>query len=251
MGNALDLESLTKEFQFVELGRQVSEFVSQHPHVEVVRLKSEIADLRRRLAGQDRELCQLAEANAAEQNSQLEGQRGAIDEVAKKQQHEREKVSGLQEATGEVRRQMNQTEEAVEQRVGPLEPTTLGLAEVKDRTSRVESDVAGLRVTMADNSAKVEEVQREVAGLKAQLSDCCPKVNQDLTNLARELATLREEIRELQLQKAAMADQRRRHEREIRDMKHEIELLRKGRDGQRESQEGERRAVADVRKVVG
>jgi hypothetical protein len=42
--------------------------------------------MRRRMAGQDRELCQLAEANGrarAEQDSQLEGLRGAMDEVAK------------------------------------------------------------------------------------------------------------------------------------------------------------------------
>jgi capsule polysaccharide export protein KpsE/RkpR len=100
MGNVLDLESLTKEFQFAELGRQVSEFLSQHPHVDVIRLKSAIADLERRLAGQDRELCQLTEANAAEQNSQIEGLRRAIDEVANQQQHERQQVSGLQEAMG-------------------------------------------------------------------------------------------------------------------------------------------------------
>jgi oligoendopeptidase F len=96
MGNVLDLESLTKELQFVELGRQVAEFLSQHPHVDVNRLKSAIADVQRRLAGQDRELCQLTEANGramAEQNSQLEGLRGAIGEVAKKQRHERENVS--------------------------------------------------------------------------------------------------------------------------------------------------------------
>jgi hypothetical protein len=145
MENALDLESLTKEVQFVELGRQVAEFISQHPHIDVIPLKSAIADLRRRLAGQDRELCLLARANGrakAEQNSQLEVLRGAIDEVPKKQLHERKKVLGLQEAMGEVGRQINQTEEAVERRVGPLEQAALGLAEAKDRTSRVESDVA-------------------------------------------------------------------------------------------------------------
>jgi hypothetical protein len=76
MGNALDLESLTKEFRFVELGRQVAELISQHPHVEVIRLRSAIAPLEAQLARQDRELCQLAEANErarAEQDSQLEG----------------------------------------------------------------------------------------------------------------------------------------------------------------------------------
>jgi predicted nucleic acid-binding Zn-ribbon protein len=73
----------------------------------------------------------------------------------------------------------------------------VGLAETKDRTSRVESDVAGLREAMADGSAKVEEVRREVVGVKAQLWDCCPKVKHDLANLERELAKLKEEMREL------------------------------------------------------
>jgi hypothetical protein len=88
MENTIDLESLSTEFQFVELGRQVADFVSQHPHVEVVRLKSAILDLQRQLAGQNRELCQLTGANdraRADRDSQLEGLRGAIDEVAKKQ----------------------------------------------------------------------------------------------------------------------------------------------------------------------
>jgi chromosome segregation ATPase len=103
---------------------------------------------------------------------------------------------------------MNQTEEAVERRVGPRERTGLGLAEAKDRTSWVESDVASLREAMADSSANVEEVRREVPGLKAQLSDYCPKVNQDLTNLERELGKLKEALRELRVMKA-VADQRR------------------------------------------
>jgi hypothetical protein len=63
MENATDYESLSTEFHFVKLGRQVREFISQHPHVEVVRLNSAIADMQRRMAGQNRELCQLAEAN--------------------------------------------------------------------------------------------------------------------------------------------------------------------------------------------
>jgi hypothetical protein len=100
-----DLESLSSEFQFVEFVRRVREFVSQHPHVEVVRFKSAILDLQRRLAGQNRDLCQFAEANGlakAKQDAQLEGPRGVIDEIAKKQLHEREKVSGLQKVMGEV-----------------------------------------------------------------------------------------------------------------------------------------------------
>jgi chromosome segregation ATPase len=166
--------SLSSEFQFTELGRRVGEFVSQHPHVEIVRFKSAIMALQRRLAGQDRELYHLAEANGrakAEQDAQLEGLRGVIDEVAKKQLHEHKKVLGLQEAMGEMRSQISQTDEAVEQRIGPLEQAALELAETKIRTSQVESDVAGLRATMADNSAKVEDVRREVVGLRAQFSD--------------------------------------------------------------------------------
>jgi phage shock protein A len=133
---------------------------------------------------------------------QLEGLRGAIGEVAKKQQHEREKVAGLQEAVGKVRHQiesitipLTQTAEAVGRRVGLLERAASGLAEAKDRTSQVESDVAVLRAPMADGSARVEEFRREVAGLKAELWDCCPKAKKDLTNLEQELAKVKEEIR--------------------------------------------------------
>jgi hypothetical protein len=95
-----------------------------------------------------------------------------------------------------------QAEKAVEQRVGPL-----GLVETSGHTSRIESDVAGLRAGIADDSVKVEEVRREVAGLKAQFSDCFPKVNLGLTNLERELGKLKEEMREYQGQKVAMANQ--------------------------------------------
>jgi hypothetical protein len=73
-----------------------------------------------------------------------------IDEVAKEQRHERKKVSGLQDAMGKVRRQTegvmiksSEPEEAVERRIGPLERAAFGLAETKDRTSQVESYVAG------------------------------------------------------------------------------------------------------------
>jgi chromosome segregation ATPase len=197
MGNVLDLDALTKEFQFVELGRQVAEFVSQQHHIDVIRLQSAIADLRRR----------LAEANGrlrAEPNSQLEALRGAIGEIEKKQRHEHKNVSGLREAVGKVPRQMNQTEEA-------LKSAALGLAETKDRKSRVQSDVVGLREGMADDNATVEEVQRQVAGLKAQVSECRPNVKKDLANLEPELAKLKEEMQKLRGVKAAMADQRQRH----------------------------------------
>jgi hypothetical protein len=63
-----------------------------------------------------------------EQDSQLRARRGEIGAVAKKQRYKGEKVSGLQEAMGEVRCQiegafikLGETEDAVEGRVGPLE----------------------------------------------------------------------------------------------------------------------------------
>jgi hypothetical protein len=55
--------------------------------------------------------------------------------------------------------QVSRTKDPVERRVGRLEQAALGLAETKDRTSLVESGVAGLRAEMADGSAKVEQVQ--------------------------------------------------------------------------------------------
>jgi lipase chaperone LimK len=70
-----------------------------------------------------------------------------------------------------MRSQISQTDEAVEQRIGSLEQAAPELVETKIRTSQVESDVAGLRAAMTDNSAKVEEVRREVVSLRAQFSD--------------------------------------------------------------------------------
>jgi chromosome segregation ATPase len=142
-------------------------------------------------------LCQFAEVNGhtkAEYDAQFEGLRGAIDKVATKQFYEREKVLGLQEAMREVRHQINQINEVVERRIEPLEQTAFGLAETKDRTSRVESDVTGLRVAMGDRGTKVEEVRREVAGLKAQLS-AWSKVKKEMRNLQQEFAKLKEEMR--------------------------------------------------------
>jgi cell division protein FtsB len=89
----------------------------------------------------------------------------------------------------------------VEVFVAPRERAALGLAETKDRTSRVESDVAGLRAAMADVSAKVKEVRREVADLKAHLSVYCPKLKRDFTNLARELANMKEEAKRVWMTK--------------------------------------------------
>jgi chromosome segregation ATPase len=169
MENAIDLESLSSKFQFLELGRRIGEFVSQHPHVKVARLKSAILDLQRRLVGQNPDRSQFAEVNGrakAEQDMQLEGLRGAIDEVAKKQRHESEKVSRLQEVMGEVRRQMSQIGDAMKWGIGPLDQTALRLAETKNRTSPVESDGAGLRAALVDGSTNFEEVRGDAAGLK-------------------------------------------------------------------------------------
>jgi peptidoglycan hydrolase CwlO-like protein len=86
-----------------------------------------ILNVQRQLAGQNQELCQRAEADGranGERDSQLVDLWEAIDKVAKKQQREREKVSGLQEAMGKVRPeiegpsiQSGETEEAVERQV--------------------------------------------------------------------------------------------------------------------------------------
>jgi hypothetical protein len=83
-----------------------------------------VLNVERQLAGQNQELCQPAEANGrakAERESQPVGLWEAIDKVAKKQRHERERVLGLQEAMGEIRRQiegvmikLSETDEAVE-----------------------------------------------------------------------------------------------------------------------------------------
>jgi hypothetical protein len=45
MENVIDVESLSTEFRCIRLGRRIAEFVSRHPHVEVIRLKSAITDL--------------------------------------------------------------------------------------------------------------------------------------------------------------------------------------------------------------
>jgi hypothetical protein len=79
--NVINLESLSSEFQFIKLRRQVVEIDSRYLHLEVARLKSAIEDLQMRPAGQDQELCQLAEARVR----QLEDLWGVIDEVAKEQ----------------------------------------------------------------------------------------------------------------------------------------------------------------------
>jgi archaellum component FlaC len=84
-----------------------------------------------------------------------------------------------------------------------------------------------------------------------EVCDCYPKVKKDLTDLQQEFTKLKEEMQELCVQKAVISDERQRHEQEICDVKHEVELLRQTSDSQRESQERETRAVAEVQKVVG
>jgi chromosome segregation ATPase len=70
-------------------------------------------------------------------------------------------LTNLERELTRLTMKLGQTEEAVEWHVGALEQAVMGLAETKDRTSRVESDVASLRTMMADGSAKVEEAWRE------------------------------------------------------------------------------------------
>jgi hypothetical protein len=86
---------------------------------------------------------------------------GSDAQSREKQQHKREKVSGLREAMAAVRSpidgvaiKLSQTDDAVERRVRPPERAVLGLAEMQDRMSRVESDIAGLRAAMAAGDAR-------------------------------------------------------------------------------------------------
>jgi phage host-nuclease inhibitor protein Gam len=94
----------------------------------------------------------------------------------------------------------------------------------------MESDVASLGAATADGRAKLGELRREVARLKAQLSDCYAKMKQNLTNPEQEPAKLKEEVRELGILTAAMADKGLRHSREICDLPHEVELMRQASD---------------------
>jgi hypothetical protein len=90
-----------------------------------------------------------------------------MDAVAKKQHDGRKvKVLALQELVGKVLGSienvtinLSKTKEAGELWVGLLERAVLELAEIKDWTSRAESDAAILRTAIPDGSAKVEGVQ--------------------------------------------------------------------------------------------
>jgi hypothetical protein len=71
---------------------------------------------------------------------------------------------------------LSKTEKAIEVWVGLLERAVLRLAETKDWTFRVESDVVSLRTVMTDWSAKVEshsKVRFEATGV----SDSVPSLN--------------------------------------------------------------------------
>jgi hypothetical protein len=51
-----------------------------------------------------------------------------------------------------------------------------------------------------------------------------------MMSLEQEFGKLKEEMRECRIQKAAIPDQRLRHEQEIRDVRHEVKLLRQASD---------------------
>jgi hypothetical protein len=127
-----------------------------------------------------------------------------VDEVAKQQQHQSGKVKILrlyewmEEVLGQtedVNIILSEIAEGVEPWIGLLEWVALELAETKDWTSRVESEVAGLRTAMVDGSAKVKEVHREVVSLKAGNLDCRLEAKKDLPKLEQELAKVKQQIR--------------------------------------------------------
>jgi ribosomal protein L29 len=55
----------------------------------------------------------------------------------------------------------------------------------------------------------------------------------DIMNLEQEFGKLKKEMRKRRMQKAAMPGQRPQHEQEIRDVRHEVELLRQTSDEQK------------------
>jgi hypothetical protein len=88
----------------------------------------------------------------AERDSQIEDPCEAIENVVKKQRHECEKVAGLEEAMGEVRRQiegvpikLSETEEAVERR-----------GEWRRRPSYVTGPIRGRRSAGSDGRQQRE-----------------------------------------------------------------------------------------------
>lgn len=59
----MDLESLSRELHFLEVGRYVRKVVLQRPYVEVVRPKRAISDGQAQLAGRGPGVRLLAETN--------------------------------------------------------------------------------------------------------------------------------------------------------------------------------------------
>jgi hypothetical protein len=97
IGNVLDLESLSTEFQFGGLVHRVAEYVSQHPSVEVTRLKAAVVQLQGQVVAQDRAIAELTAAKA-DQDWQMRAMRAIVSDLEKRLQHESEKVSGLRDA---------------------------------------------------------------------------------------------------------------------------------------------------------
>jgi septal ring factor EnvC (AmiA/AmiB activator) len=62
-------------------------------------------------------------------------------------------------------------------------------------------------------------------------------VKEGLANLQKELTKLKKEMRKFWVQKGAIADERHRHEQEICDVKHDVELLPQTSNSQWESHE--------------
>jgi chromosome segregation ATPase len=108
---------------------------------------------------------------------------------------------------------------------------------VKKDLTNLQQELAKLKEEMTATRQKAEPLA--LLAVNAAVSPAPPQAA---------ASALKEEMRELRGLKAAMAEQQQRHEQEIRDVNHEVELLRKASEC---SQKRETQAVADVRKVVG
>jgi hypothetical protein len=191
MKNAFDLELLSTEFQFTGLVRRVAEFVAQHPSVEVVGLKSAIANLQRQLTEHDlrreRDLCLMDIASERARDDHDSLVHGLIGQVENEVMQEAEKVSSLQKTVAAMGQQLEgvtmrlaRSEEELLRRVAQLEWVTRALAEaneaLKDWLSRVESGR-----------------QNDVDNLLEAIAEGIPKVKEDIANVQRELAALKGE----------------------------------------------------------
>jgi hypothetical protein len=185
LDNVIDLGSLSKEFEFVDLGRRVAEFVSQHPSVEVARLKWAIANLQKQVAEQNRQLCLLSvipERSRSEQDSQV---REAIDAVKREQRHGRKRISDLQE---EVRRQIDgvvimftQSDEVLKRRVRQLERRLAeGDPKVNDHLATVQRELAVMKEEIRVMKPKHESLVQPAALQRAEtrFPPCVRKGNQ-------------------------------------------------------------------------